>query len=112
MQKNTVIALGLLSLASLGLTTAHASIKMVLDGSSPSVLAPDTTYKLLEDTIEVVSARPILCNAVNNYTSVDTQNPSHKLKVYDPNLEMKGFPVNNVNGIYLNSFNYQLVTEF
>src|SRR5690554_5260301 len=108
MQKNKVITLGLLAMAGLGLTTAHSSVKMVLDGSSPSALTPDTTYKILEDSIEVLSARPILCNAVNNYEAVDIQNPSHKLKVYDPNLEMLGFPINNKDGIYLSSFNYQL----
>lgn len=108
MQKNTVLTIGLLSLAGLGLTTADAAVKMVLDGSSPSALAPDTTYKLLEDTVEVTSSRPVLCNAVNNYEAADTQNPAHKLKVYDPNLEMLGFPVNNIDGIYLGSFNYLL----
>lgn len=86
MKKNTVLTLGLLSLASLGLTTANAAVKLILDESTPLGMVGNTNYDLNNNTIEITLDRPVLCNKAAGY------NPGSltKLKVFDPNQEMKG----------------------
>ncbi len=86
MQKNTVIALGLLSLASLGLTVAHAGVKLVLNESTPLGMVGDTSYDLNNNVIEITLDRPVLCNVAPGYNTGSLT----KLRIYDPNLDMKG----------------------
>lgn len=86
MKKNTVLTLGLLSLASLGLTTANAAVKLILDESTPLGMVGNTNYDLNNNTIEITLDRPVLCNKAAGYNVGSLT----KLKIYDPNQEMKG----------------------
>jgi hypothetical protein len=94
MQKNTVLTLGLLSLATLSLTTADAGVKLILDNSAPLGMVGETNYDLSNNTIEISLDRPVLCNQAPGYNTGSLT----KLRVYDPNEEMKGFAVGE--GIY------------
>ncbi|GAA4810933.1 hypothetical protein GCM10011365_13750 [Marinicella pacifica] len=97
MQKNTVLTLGILSLVFLGLATAHAGVKLILDSSSPLGMVGSTNYDLNNNTIEVSLDRPILCNQAPGYNTGSLT----KLKIFDPNDEMKGFASNE--GLYFAS---------
>jgi len=94
MQKNTVLTLGLLSLATFGLTTADAGVKLILDNSSPLGMVGETNYDLSNNTIEISLDRPVLCNQAPGYNVGSLT----KLRIYDPNDEMKGFISNE--GLY------------
>jgi hypothetical protein len=98
MQKNTVLTLGILSLVFLGLATAHAGVKLVLDQSTPLGMVGNTHYDLNNNTIEITLDRPVLCDKAAGYNVGSLT----KLKVYDPNQEMKGgFGAND--GLYFAS---------
>ncbi|MCW8869253.1 MAG: cadherin-like domain-containing protein [Proteobacteria bacterium] len=94
MQKNTVLTLGLLSLATLGLSTADAAVKLVLDNSAPLGMVGETNYDLGNNTIEISLDRPVLCNQAPGYNTGSLT----KLRIYDPNEEMKAFAAGE--GIY------------
>ncbi|KAA3649671.1 MAG: hypothetical protein DWP95_01920 [Proteobacteria bacterium] len=98
MQKNTVLTLGLLSLATLGLPTAQANVKLVLDNSKPLGMVGETNYDLTNNIIEITMDRPVLCNQAPGYNSASLT----KLRIYDPNLDMKGGFASN-EGIYFDS---------
>jgi hypothetical protein len=98
MQKNKVITLGLLAMAAFGLSTANAGVKLVLDESKPLGMVGDTSYDLDNNIIEITLDRPVLCNQAPGYQTGSLT----KLRIYDPNLEMKGgFGV--TDGIYFNN---------
>jgi hypothetical protein len=98
MNKNTVLALGLLSLATSGLTAAQASVKLILDQSAPLGMVGNTNYDLDNNLIEITLDRPVLCNQAPGYNVGSLT----KLKIYDPNLEMKGgFGIND--GLYFSA---------
>lgn len=106
MNKLTVLSLGLLSAAGLGLTTADAKVKLVLDQSTTLGMVADSTYDLANNLIEVSLDRPVLCNKATGYSPSGLT----KLKVYDPNLEMKG---GFTNGMYLSTdANYEVNNGF
>lgn len=98
MQKNTVITLGLLTMATLGLATADAGVKLVLDESTPLGMVGDTSYDLNSNTIEITLDRPVLCNKAPGYQTGSLT----KLRIYDPNQEMKGGFTGN-EGLYFSS---------
>ncbi|MCX7545084.1 hypothetical protein [Marinicella gelatinilytica] len=105
MQKNTVLTIGLLSLAGLGLTTADAGVKVIMNQSTPLGMVGDTEYDLDNNIIEIVLDRPVICNKKDNQAY---PNGITKLKIYDPNREMQG-GFGTQDGLYFDTdANYEI----